>query len=522
MNENELNLDETTYYSVLGLGFDTTESQIRKSYMRLARELHPDKSKSRKAAELFKIVAHAHSVLTDKEKRLKYNEELIIKGLHTYFPKDASKLHEARNKTNTSGCRNYFSTLGGKEIRVHKAAKPYEEQPYGFGVEEEGMCSGDWRNSSNKSKKTKSFNLKSYQHQRRSNKAPEEVDKEEKKSSTFSARFTHSAAAETSKESTPLVDESPAKKMPKKESSYDSGSPFMSSDHRHYARTKFEAVQRYRRSTSPVKKMTTSQKNNLNGLKDIIHKLSFEQEEGESLLQFSSESLSSHDTPTHNSDPNKGQIYLKNKTKITHPTEFGLEALNESLPQQLEFFNMQNVRDTLDTLNVKRQKLSKNSSLPLQYALRTSQQPPYLSDSGNLTDPVNKPIPRIYKMDVIPYYEYMMDPTLSNIDIPPMPNFQCNILNKAEIEACKEQILTFNNTANQIKQKLITILFQRTRADLLLNDRVMRIENTSAYTKSKNYDVEVVAKLHAIQNRQKIVSESFTNLMKTVYATGTF
>lgn len=63
-------LDRTTYYSILGLTSNATSLEVHKSYLKLARLLHPDKTKSDKCEELFKAVVHAHSVLTDKDEKL--------------------------------------------------------------------------------------------------------------------------------------------------------------------------------------------------------------------------------------------------------------------------------------------------------------------------------------------------------------------------------------------------------------------------------------------------------------------
>ena len=42
----EPQLDRTTYYSILGLTSNATSSEVHKSYLKLARLLHPDKTKT--------------------------------------------------------------------------------------------------------------------------------------------------------------------------------------------------------------------------------------------------------------------------------------------------------------------------------------------------------------------------------------------------------------------------------------------------------------------------------------------
>ena len=51
------------YYEVLGVSRDADEAEIKKSFRRLARELHPDLNPSAEAQERFKEVTAAYEVL---------------------------------------------------------------------------------------------------------------------------------------------------------------------------------------------------------------------------------------------------------------------------------------------------------------------------------------------------------------------------------------------------------------------------------------------------------------------------
>jgi len=62
------------YYKVLGLPKDATPEQIRKAYRKLARELHPDVNKASGAEQRFKEVNEANEVLSDPEKRKRYDQ----------------------------------------------------------------------------------------------------------------------------------------------------------------------------------------------------------------------------------------------------------------------------------------------------------------------------------------------------------------------------------------------------------------------------------------------------------------
>ena len=61
------------YYQILGVGRDASETEIKRSYRKLARQYHPDVSKDAAAEEKFKEVNEAYDVLKDSEKRVAYD-----------------------------------------------------------------------------------------------------------------------------------------------------------------------------------------------------------------------------------------------------------------------------------------------------------------------------------------------------------------------------------------------------------------------------------------------------------------
>lgn len=62
------------YYEVLGVKRDASEKDIRQAYRKLARKHHPDVNPNDKASEeRFKEVSEAYEVLSDKDKRAKYD-----------------------------------------------------------------------------------------------------------------------------------------------------------------------------------------------------------------------------------------------------------------------------------------------------------------------------------------------------------------------------------------------------------------------------------------------------------------
>lgn len=61
------------YYSVLGVARNADEKEIRRAYREKARTYHPDVNKASDAEERFKAVNEAYQVLSDAEKRAKYD-----------------------------------------------------------------------------------------------------------------------------------------------------------------------------------------------------------------------------------------------------------------------------------------------------------------------------------------------------------------------------------------------------------------------------------------------------------------
>ena len=62
------------YYEILGIPRNASNDEIKASFRKLARQYHPDVNKESDAEEKFKEVNEAYSILSDPEKRKRYDE----------------------------------------------------------------------------------------------------------------------------------------------------------------------------------------------------------------------------------------------------------------------------------------------------------------------------------------------------------------------------------------------------------------------------------------------------------------
>lgn len=66
-------MSKRDYYEVLGVQKSVTNDELKSAYRKLALKYHPDRNKSPEAEERFKEISEAYAVLSDQEKRKRYD-----------------------------------------------------------------------------------------------------------------------------------------------------------------------------------------------------------------------------------------------------------------------------------------------------------------------------------------------------------------------------------------------------------------------------------------------------------------
>ncbi|HEV9035750.1 MAG TPA: J domain-containing protein [Puia sp.] len=97
-------MDFIDYYKILGIGKDATEEDIKKAYRKLARKHHPDLNPNDKEAnKKFQQINEANEVLSDPEKRKKYDQY----GKDWMHAEAFEKAQQSGNRGGQGGARGF-------------------------------------------------------------------------------------------------------------------------------------------------------------------------------------------------------------------------------------------------------------------------------------------------------------------------------------------------------------------------------------------------------------------------------
>lgn len=86
------------YYKILGIDVDATEDEIKKAYKKSVLKYHPDVNKTKSAVKKFSLVQDAYVVLSDENKRDKYDRLRHIAKNNNQLMKRNSELANTKRQ----------------------------------------------------------------------------------------------------------------------------------------------------------------------------------------------------------------------------------------------------------------------------------------------------------------------------------------------------------------------------------------------------------------------------------------
>jgi molecular chaperone DnaJ len=125
------------YYEVLGVGRKATKDEIKNKYRKLALQFHPDRNKDPAAEERFKQISQAYAVLSDDEKRKRYDTYGHV-GTDEAFRGSESNFEEIFRDIGFGGFKDIFEQFFGGGFSTASRT-----DPFGFGFNFGGRRKGE-------------------------------------------------------------------------------------------------------------------------------------------------------------------------------------------------------------------------------------------------------------------------------------------------------------------------------------------------------------------------------------------
>lgn len=94
---------QKTYYEILGISVTATQEEIKSAFRKLVKKYHPDANPNQDTTKEMQEITEAYEILSNLEKRKKYDNELKRKGIYykkENRPQNTSDFSKADSKTN--------------------------------------------------------------------------------------------------------------------------------------------------------------------------------------------------------------------------------------------------------------------------------------------------------------------------------------------------------------------------------------------------------------------------------------
>jgi molecular chaperone DnaJ len=117
------------YYDVLGISKTASKDEIKNAYRKLALQYHPDRNKAAGSEEKFKEISEAYAVLSDDEKRKRYDTYGHV-GSEEVFRGSEANFDEIFKDMGFGGFRDIFEQIFGSRTGFGGVNRG---DPFGFG-----------------------------------------------------------------------------------------------------------------------------------------------------------------------------------------------------------------------------------------------------------------------------------------------------------------------------------------------------------------------------------------------------